>query len=168
MDFSYFSLITHFQQSIVLFSALAIIDMLQSLSPHCYFTLNQAKVFRIFGGRSESRSKWDKLTVLTFWIRSSIRGHHPSCENAQSFNYEAIVITKSSLYWPFPYPRNVITLEYNAPCSRNYNITCRARYLIKKQSRHPWAESQALPWESGVWGWCYITVSLQCDVMMML
>lgn len=34
MDFSYFSLITHFQQSIVLFSALAIIDMLQSLSLH--------------------------------------------------------------------------------------------------------------------------------------
>ena len=72
------------------------------------------------GLKSESRSKWDKLTVLTFWMRSNIRGNHPSCGNAQSFNYDAIVITMNSLYWPFPYLRNVIILEYNALCYRNY------------------------------------------------
>ena len=101
---------------------------------HCYFTRNQTAIkcsgyswqtrnlgYLEEGLKSESRSKWDKLTVLTFWMRSNISWHHPSCENAQSFNYHAIVITMSSLYWPFPYLWNVIILEYKA---HDTGITC--------------------------------------------
>ena len=103
------------------------------LSPHCIVTSHETKLqlsvqdildklgYLEEGLKSESRSKWDKLTVLTFWMRSNIRGNHPSCGNAQSFNYDAIVITMNSLYWPFPYPRNVIILEYKA---HDTGITC--------------------------------------------